>query len=78
MAVPRYEIRDNRTLLGRALRKQRFHVVLIGLNGEILSSTEKFRSLDGALTNIAAQRKDAPVAVTEFVYIDNPATPEGS
>ncbi len=64
MAVPRFEIRVNRKFL---VGKQRFHVVLIGLNSKILSSTENFKTHDAALNNIAAQREAAPAAVIEKV-----------
>ncbi len=64
MAVPRFEIRVNRKFL---VGKQRFHVVLIGLNGKILSDTENFKTEDSALNNIAAQREAAPGAVIEKI-----------
>ncbi len=51
MSQPRFEIRKTRTRLGRT----RWHVVLVGANGEPLSSSESLNSREAALGNVDAQ-----------------------
>lgn len=46
------------------LNNQKFHVVLVGENGENLSSTENLSSKAASLINITAQRKgDSPLPI---------------
>lgn len=55
-SLPHFEVRRN-----RVTRRWRFN--LIAENGKVISSSQRYRSKEGALNGIASVRKNVPGAI---------------
>lgn len=64
--TPRFEIVETRTTI---LRRHRWHVRLIGVNGEPLSHSEQLSSKAAAHRNVEAQRGAAHRAGSPIVTV---------